>query len=274
MVIIRRRLSGSLFSLMNFAHVAQKTLGRHQTGHHIPPVNTALLEAETALASLYAVEGNRSPPLSSDPMNEAPRAWGKEGHYFTVLLIARLAGLPIGDALALAFYAQLPDQITDLDAIVAGKSWVETIVVRTILPVTGPLITRPPQPHLDVQASLHCLDGNLASAESRFRLEVLNKQSLSAPFQFEYGLALHAFGDSFAHRDNDSDTARMFIYPYGHLGKYSKHIHPEDLMGLGDSVDNINRRDKLYKQYGLDMYNLFLRETGKKRYTFDFPSRC
>ena len=263
---------GRLTLAHELAHIVQKSLGKHRAKQSIPCLNSWSLEAEAVLASLCVVWRGASPALSPDPADEAPRAWGMEGHYFTVLLIALLAGLPTEDALALAFYAQLPDQINDLDAIVAGKSWFETVVVRTVLPVTGPLITRPPQPHLNVQAALHCLNGNTAVAETKFRSDVLDKQSFKATFRFEYGLALHAFGDSFAHRDSDSDTARMFTYPYGHLVKYPQNFHAEDLMGLGESIDNINRRSKLYKEYGMDMYRLFLRQIGKAAPPIPFPA--
>jgi Domain of unknown function (DUF4157) len=253
---------GQLTLAHELAHIVQKRRGKYDTKHG-HSLNASLFEAEAAWASLHVVGCNACPALSSDP-TDIPRLWGPEGHYFTVLLIARLAGLASHDALRLAFYAQLPDQIDDLDAIVAGKAWAETIAVRTILPVTGPLITRPAQPHLNVQAALHCLNGNLASAETSFRAEVLNKQSFDAAFHFEYGLALHAFGDSFAHRNSDLDAANMFTYPYGHLLKYQQNFHPEDLMGLGEAIDNINRRAKLYRQYGVDMYRILLRRSGKE----------
>src|SRR3954454_20752191 len=66
---------------------------------------------------------------------------------------------------------------------------------------------------LDVQRGLHCLTGADWDAETNKRRCL----SLSLPVDkdcLEFGLALHALGDSFAHRDHD--THRMYPTGVGH----------------------------------------------------------
>jgi hypothetical protein len=62
---------------------------------------------------------------------------------------------------------------------------------------------------------LHYLTGNNAKAETAFRSRILDK--LDVKSVFEYGLALHAFGGSFAHGDADTNSASIYLSPYGHL---------------------------------------------------------
>jgi hypothetical protein len=249
------------------AHVVQKRLGKDGIGQkRVPSASELEIEAEAAALLLQQDEG--SFPVTADP-TDLPRFWGPEGHYYTVYLMALTAGVSDSTASALAFYAQMPDQVRDLDAVVAGKAWAETVAVRTILPVTGRLITRPQEPHIDVQKGLHCLTGNNAKAETAFRSRIL--EGLDIKSVFEYGLALHAFGDSFAHRDSDTDSASMYLTPYGHLFQGKSLFDyatmglkkPEDVVKMGAEVDDINERQGLYVQYGTEMYGKFVQKMGK-----------
>jgi hypothetical protein len=131
------------------------------------------------MAARLVQQDERSFLVTADPTN-LPRFWGPEGHYYTVYLMALTAGVSDSTASALAFYAQMPDQVRDWDAVVAGKAWAETVTVRAVLPVSGRLITRPLEPHIDVQKGLHCLTGNNAKAETAFRSRILDKLDLKS----------------------------------------------------------------------------------------------
>ncbi len=249
------------------AHVIQKRLGKDGIGQKRVP-SALELEIEAEEAALLVQQDKRSFPVTADPTN-LPRFWGPEGHYYTVYLMALTAGVSDFTASALAFYAQMPDQVRDWDAVVAGKAWAETVAVRAILPVSGRLITRPLEPHIDIQKALHCLTGNNAKAETAFRSKILDKLDLKSVF--EYGLALHAFGDSFAHRDSDTDSASMYLTPYGHLFQGKTLLDyattslkkQEDVVKMGAEVDDINERQDLYVQYGTEMYGKFVQKMGK-----------
>ncbi|GJD57067.1 DUF4157 domain-containing protein [Methylobacterium dankookense] len=257
--------SHMLVLMHELAHIVQKNSS-----------NTAyagddLVEYEASAAAIAFQCGLPCPPLSAD-RPEIPRAWGPEGHYYSVYLAGLLAGADWIDALAWAFYAQAPDQINDFDAVVAGSNWVSGTLVRFALPVSGPLLTKNPENFVDVQQSLHCLTGLPGKIETKYRSDVIESITLrKKEDRFDFGLALHAFGDSFAHRDSDDEDAKMYRSPYGHLAKGKGIIqyaldttsHLENFFKLGKEVDALDERPKTYKSYMIALVELLSKKTKK-----------
>src|SRR5205814_4647438 len=61
--------------------------------------------------------------LSPDPSAQ-PRFYGPAGHYYTAFYAALAVGFSVATARSIAFYTQLPDLVSELDAKVAGVDWV------------------------------------------------------------------------------------------------------------------------------------------------------
>lgn len=73
-----------------------------------------------------------------------------------------------------------------------------------------------PRPYcLAIQKGLHSLTGRVASDEQNARLTRLSEYKILSKDALKLGLAIHAYGDSFAHTDNSSPP-RMFFPIRGH----------------------------------------------------------
>ncbi|MFT8243175.1 DUF4157 domain-containing protein [Roseomonas sp. BN140053] len=145
---------------------------------------------------------------ASDPA--AVSCWGEVGHYYTVYVTMLAAGLPGTDAASIAFYAQLPDEAAELDAFEAAAVRLTT---ATFLggPIGGAV-----QYYKDckpIQQGLHALTGLPVPEEYARRLKIMDALSPASPdFLFDFGLACHPYGDTYAHRKN----GRMYSSPVGH----------------------------------------------------------
>lgn len=270
------------------AHVIQ-----HQKAKAIPDcpeVPAALLESEADACTLAMLRGQPLPPLTPDPA-AALRCWDIQGHYYTVLWASLAAGLSQRDAERNAFFVQLPDQVSELDAIAAGVTWgaefgksiysslnaKSLTALSYVSPVmyaylkADPNVVRFWQHSSDecidemlvewtVQTGLHALTGRNAEDETRAREAILQKLT---PGSYEFGLALHPFGDSFAHRDLDHSTT-MYPPPMGHLVERAYQIARKQWSGSAHDPDNIHKRPLLYRRYGLELYDMFRTRWGVK----------
>lgn len=220
-----------------------------------------------------------------------PLRWEEAGHYYTVYYVALACGLPNDDAMRIAFWTQFPDEVSELDAVKAGfdipraaagqvGAWAyedtgirdrleefvvglnNDIVGQMGLPIGHVTYVRPEpykdlQVNLDVQRGLHCLTGNDWTLETTRREWVSNKADLTDGY-FEFGVSLHCYGDSFAHRNHDS--GRMYPTVIGHG------IETKFTQIAGDEVSkliNAQHTDALtparlreFKEYVLRLYKL------------------
>ena len=261
------------------AHIAQQRLW---CGRGVPHAWT---EAE---AHACALTGH-APRLPLDP--RVPACWEEVGHYYTVYYVLFAAGVRDDLARRIAFYAQMPDEISDLDAVRAGLAmpadsavgagaWLREQTIgraedayvwmnnglAAMLPYGSGYMghRRPPRAFedfargLDVQTGLHVLNGMPAEAETGRRNQIL--RTIDPVTQtMEFGLALHAFGDCYAHRE--ADGARMFGPVTGHAADSLQargqaaahvpemHVHP-DAVGP--------HHGELYLRYANDMLRIFL----------------
>jgi hypothetical protein len=233
-----------------FAHAVQKQRARSlRRPWHCCQPSPLDLEREAHIAGAAFSRGESCPRLSPDASPEK-RAWGCAGHYYSVYLVSRLAGLSDSTAEQLAFFAQMPDQVTNLDAVVAGKAFTVWALVppahRTAMGPAGERATK-------IEEGLHCLTGNPGGLETKHRIAILESipHATESRGRFAFGLGLHALGDSYAHRTGDSDDAPLYSAPYGHLFGGKGFI--EQVWKLGKDVDNISKRSVLYRQYCSDM---------------------
>lgn len=241
-------------------HVVQKELGaRHRCATATP---CAELEAEANEIADTIMSGRPVNPRLYDPSPE-PRCWGPAGHYWTIYFVCIAAGLEKQEAMDNAFYAQMPDQVDELDATQEGFAFFENYPRVFMGDAGADRVLRTKA----VQMGLHALSGWSSEYETKYRTNILKTLN---PGSFEFALALHPFGDSFAHRLVNGGE-RMYYGPIGHLQQANVADCTQLLQKRGleaaclDSaygVDNMNRRDNLYPNYGLALYDVLVKTWG------------
>lgn len=156
-----------------------------------------------------------------------PAGWDEPGHYYTVYLLALAAGFEELMAYRIAVYCQLPDQAIELDAGVAGTILARDKDFTTFVATNIPLVSRLSNNAVnadrstltdlrrlaEVQSGLHCFTGRPGDEETQIRRKIVEEMKPGAGTLVEYGLALHALGDSYAHRNRFNDMCGV---PYGH----------------------------------------------------------
>jgi hypothetical protein len=97
---------------------------------------------------------------------------------------------------------------------------------------------------------LHCLNGRSSTEETERRRQILTNAAWGS---FEFGLAIHPYGDSFAHRNLDHPDE---MYPSG-LG------HAVEILHLRNPhcPDFMNRRQPLYFDYAKGLYTIVCDKT-------------
>ncbi|WP_424810775.1 DUF6765 family protein [Roseococcus sp. YIM B11640] len=235
--------------------------------------DAARAEAEARRLGPRALRG--LPCRISAPVDaREPMCWEEAGHYYTIYFTALACRLPDREAMQIAFWAQFPDEVSELDAVKAGFDIPAAAVGRAAAFVTEdtgikwafedfvsglnnsimssfgmggygrmPPSARKPyknlQVNLDVQKGLHCLTGANWNIETKRRTDISLAASL-ADGAYEFGMSLHSFGDSFAHRNHD--TGCMYPPFLGHgpetkvvqiagdeLSRKAGLVHPDSL---------------------------------------------
>jgi hypothetical protein len=196
-------------------------------------------------------------------------AWGEDGHYYTCYVVGLMAGVDPEAARLRALFCQMPDEVHEFDATSAfwdmrrvsppdeddmryDRASVSTRLYpgphgnTAFVQVENPTYTRRRKSHdLAIQAGLHCLTGEKAMLERARRTATF--QSIGQADHLTYGLALHAYGDSFAHMrvsDLGPGTAGMYRPGVGH----GHDLHEPDLLG---------GRVNLYGHYVAGLYDRF-----------------
>jgi len=291
---------GKLVLAHELAHVVQK---RRAVGRRVRsprPAALSSLEAEAHRAAAVVAGGGRFRCVHADAF-DTPRFWEEEGHYYTSYLVMLAAGLKGDVAQKMAWYAQVPDEVEELDAAGWGKKeynldgyWLPVFTGnrRGIPePLAGYLRERdvlvqkarnnmnrdalfPPLPGqewqrlrwlnahlktgmreqmLNIQVGLHCLSGGKADEETKVRAHRLLQADLGS---IDFGLAIHAYGDSFSHR-NISDPTLMYASGFGHAVDALKLMDPH-------SADQIDTRPEFYIKYGLGLYYIICKKASVK----------
>ena len=259
------------------------------------PRYRARLEAEADQAAIEAVRGRRAVCRLPD-IASAPSAWGPAGHYWTCYFVMLAAGVDEEEAQQRAFFCQMPDQVREFDATCAGVDWAEGILdiqrgtpVGSFYPSTDPAgvpthdvtymtyyhrLEPAPETNdqkmdrlvvdLEISQGLHSLTGDNAAEEVAFR----KKQLMS--FKTDpliYGLALHAYGDSYAHQDLNN-TGRMYHPIVGHAQEWLRPSNAKATTGAyfsrlpdaahepDDIANPMPGRESLYLQYVENLYQI------------------
>ena len=237
------------------AHVVQKRRGKQRVGSTRREPAEEHLEREACMLAIRALRGERVEHVTPDT-SPAPRLYGPAGHYYTALWTCLAVGFDLDIAQKSAFYTQLPDQVKELDATAAGISMVESageLTAPTINPIGKAIAARDIWQEWVVQTGLHSLTGESATSETQTRTDTLRTLK---PGTLEFGLGIHAYGDSFAHRDLETGTY-MYSPVLGHSVEKAHHIDPHN-------PDKIEMRRPLYKDYGSQLYKLLSAMSARK----------
>lgn len=238
-------------------HVVQQEFGASHSCAAATP--GAELEAEADEIARRIMVGRPVSPRLFDSSAE-PRCWGPAGHYWTIYFVCIAAGLEKQAAMDNAFYAQMPDQVEELDATQEGFAFFENYPRIFLGDAGADRVLRTKA----VQMGLHALSGWSSAYETKYRTNILKTLK---PGTFEFALALHPFGDSFAHRLVNGGE-RMYYGPIGHLQQANpadctKIIQKGGLQAAcldsAYGVDNLNRREDLYPTYGLALYDVLVK---------------
>jgi RHS repeat-associated protein len=194
---------------------------------------------------------NSNPMVITDPTGR----YGEGGHYYTTYIVARETGYNHEDALKLALYSQLPDEIGKFDAIhqpIEGSLRVIAEVGRH-LPQGHSVVQLPEQPPHPprfydtnrTQGEFHAITGGLSEPETALSaMSVINAPDLETA-----GLAIHRLGDTFAHRVMGNQKY-LYAPGTGHLGDW----HDPDM---------ISTRPKLYGDYVTKLTETLAARQGK-----------
>jgi Domain of unknown function (DUF4157) len=232
------------------AHVVQKRRGHAlRPGTRLRPSTDLLVEIEAHAAANVVCSGGLFKCETADPP-ERPRCWGPAGHYYTTYFVLLCAGVDDAIASKMAFFAQMPDQVRELDATQVEIDRL-TFGLRTPNATKGPLSRKEIKSRDNiVQMGLHCLNGRRSEDETKLRRQRLEDAKLPS---FKFGLAIHPFGDSFAHRIIDHEVQ---LYGPG-MGHAVELFHGRS----GHAPDYVNWRPKLYKEYANCLYEIFCQKS-------------
>lgn len=232
------------------------------------------LEVEATVAANAIARGRLYSPVLTD-RSEQPRWWGVAGHFYTVYLISVAVGLDPEMAFRSAIFTQMPDQVDELDATSAGtRPYMAALGAagNSMATGLGPGAGLGPQPFapqlpssddIAVQRGLHALTGNSAKHERDTRRSRLNNLQVG---DLEFGLALHAFGDSYAHTTID-DEGILYRAPFGHAVEAVKWRN--GWFRDPHAPDSIFQRPALYKEYAQALFDILSK--GRKAPTTIYP---
>jgi len=199
-----RRSSGRLLIAHELAHVIQKRLDPTTGSGKRPFTGPLAAENEAHVAAEEITRGSRftcSVPV--DP--EATSCWSEAGHFYTSHFVLLAAGLDYSLAKNIAFFAQMGDEVLELDAVEQAESYfADSLVLSNPPPKMQVDTMRKMQQSLEIERGLHCLTGGNAEVETAWRAHILEDTSETSD-DLAVGLAVHAFGDSFAHRKLDDE---------------------------------------------------------------------
>ncbi len=239
--------------------------------------------------------------------------WNRFGHYYTVLVLMLHAGWPYHPAGQAAYMAQLPDLAFELDAPTMSLTGLALYIVRDRTPAqrvgfvrhfmdaaaSAPLIgdlavTAPYKVPSDwehathINIGLHSLTGRPIGDERAYRFMNLSSARYDS---YEFGLALHAFGDSYAHCKGGSMYTPLLGHALDqhdpdctalHVGAYQQYVsrvwdvvwEAPLRMGMTNAVDKPNYafpRDlkDTSQAYKDKMFGIILKQLGMRARIMD-----
>lgn len=215
------------------AHTAQKRLGAGKAPIDVlSPAYRHALEREADAAAANAMAGRPARCILPDAPS-IPASWGPAGHYFTTYFVMLASSGNPEQSRKRAFFCQMPDQVYEFDATSAAIDFAWGTFSGAPRPISGYYPATPPEDvgwvtedrllvsdfsekivKVDVESpacrarrmkidwqistGLHSLTAREGKKESLIREAALFKYKSD---DLRFGVALHAYGDSYAHRD-------------------------------------------------------------------------
>lgn len=163
----------------------------------------------------------------------------EDGHLYTTLSIADLAGLPDERQLVIAYFSQYPDLDTDYEAVPVSIKYL-------------------PLPHKwrwrnDITGKLHSLHGGEKAQIDTRREEIrtaLSEVLMDPSKDWVAGLLIHAFADSYAHTKNNFGSVDEQAY-----GVWIGHAMPSLFGASPDKIKDPQNEPK-YLAYIKDLYGV------------------
>jgi len=172
--------------------------------------------------------------------------YGEAGHFYTAYLVALAVGFDDRTAFRIAFYTQMPDEVSELDATHMAIESVVPVLIGGWGSVLPRFVELEAVRERDaVQRGGHALTGRPSAEERARRSAVTGTLDPHAP---EFGLSVHALGDSFAH-STIADEGMMYQPVSGHAAQFVTDAH---------SPDYISLRRTLYVTYVTALYRAFV----------------
>lgn len=175
--------------------------------------------------------------------------WEEQGHFYTVYIVGRAAGMTHREASVMAYYAQLPDEDAAFNATTAG--------VERVTDWTGTDMFKKDAHRKDIQEVLHSLHGGDA-IKRRDCLKKLLKEEKLKPWQ--KGLIIHAFGDAYAHSYVEDGKVKAYGGITGHGIFPTAAGWVTNPLGLGNVFgghpDSIGLHNNTYRKYVNDLYDV------------------
>jgi RHS repeat-associated protein len=144
----------------------------------------------------------------------------EDGHFYTTYIVASRNTSSVKEAEEIAYYSQLPDEEDSLDAIAAARdvALMDSFYVNPFLWPFYATIEERKDRSYQIQSMLHSLHGGDGACVERRRSCLAkflrdNKATLS---NWEKGLLIHAFGDSYSHTYEDNGALKAYGKPFGH----------------------------------------------------------
>ena len=207
------------------------------------------------------VQDSPTTQLDSTGMYEEP------GHFYTVFAMALASGMAPNTARRIAVFSQAPDEIQELDAIGTTVIYANRLTQASNKKQAGVAETAAERAALEeaaaraefVHVGIHALSGAPAEGERAKRASILLGLKPGTP---EYGAAVHAFGDSFAHTEplsrNIPDIPGPEMSPFLAQHQFGgEGDFPTGHGRAGTTPDQIDWRPQLYARYGMSLYGIF-----------------
>ena len=196
-----------------------------------------------------AASGKSNPTVYVDPDGR----YAEAGHYYTTLLAAKAAGYKDEQALRIALFAQLPDEIGKYDAVAQATGSMLMSRNRESRMYPGDPSRGVPDRMLSVKSDFNTPDQfsfqhNLAGLSADKALSKSRAAMAGARSMEGIGLAAHLMGDSFSHRTL-KDESKMYDFPAGHAGDLTL-------------PDVIAFRPALYREYVGTLVNALAERRG------------
>lgn len=177
---------------------------------------------------------------SAKCLGEIPPPFLPDGHLYTTLSIASIAGLPDERQLALAYFSQYPDLDHDYEAV----------------PVSVKYLFLPHKWNWrnDIAGKLHSLHGGDKAAIDARREEIrtaLSNVLVDPAKDWMAGLLIHALGDTYAHTKNNFGSPDEKAY-----GVWIGHALPTLFCTSPDDI-KVPQNESKYLGYITDLYKVF-----------------